>query len=82
VGLEEDVSRLAFDCRQVVQVARDLIGIRAVPHVMTPAMRPRHRCSVGESQRLAGVSVSWLSQVVRGERAPDSLRCLITVANV
>ena len=31
---------------------------------------------------LAGVSVSWLSQVERGERAPDSLRCLITVANV
>ncbi|MDB5064225.1 MAG: helix-turn-helix domain protein, partial [Chloroflexi bacterium] len=31
---------------------------------------------------LAGVSVSWLSQVERGERAPDSLRCLITVADV
>jgi DNA-binding XRE family transcriptional regulator len=31
---------------------------------------------------LAGVSVSWLSQVERGERAPDSLRCLITVAEV
>jgi transcriptional regulator with XRE-family HTH domain len=31
---------------------------------------------------LAGVSVSWLSQVERGERALDSLRCLITVADV
>lgn len=31
---------------------------------------------------LAGVSPSWISQVERGTRAPDSLRCLIPVAKV
>jgi hypothetical protein len=31
---------------------------------------------------LAGVSPSWISQVERGVRAPDSLRCLIPVARV
>jgi transcriptional regulator with XRE-family HTH domain len=31
---------------------------------------------------LAGVSPSWISQVERGIRAPDSLRCLIPVARV
>ncbi len=54
---------------------------------MTSGQRIRlYRQRLGMTQEvlagLAGVSVSWLSQVERGERAPYSLRCLITVANV
>lgn len=45
-----------------------------------------HRLRAGLTQEvlagLAGVSPSWISQVERGIRAPDSLRCLIPVAKV
>jgi transcriptional regulator with XRE-family HTH domain len=45
-----------------------------------------HRQRAGLTQEvlagLAGVSPSWISQVERGTRVPDSLRCLIPVAKV
>jgi tetratricopeptide (TPR) repeat protein len=48
-------------------------------HQAPPAAGGAHPGGAG---RAAGVSPIWISQVERGVRAPDSLRCLIPVAKV
>src|SRR5580700_7696259 len=66
--------------------APGMAGRRRRSGVTTGTRIRLHRRRAGLTQEvlagLAGVSPSWISQVERGVRAPDSLRCLIPVARV